>query len=137
MGSVIQEPERAPARGGVVYDLGHHAVVLAEIELVADAYLACRLHEHVPELVVRVQLAEQEHLDARPSLLLVAEQARREHFRVVEDHHVAFVEIIYDFFESVVLNLVGHGVDHHQAALVAMLGGILGYEIFRKREFEL
>ncbi len=49
--AVVEETQRAAPGSGVVDHLRHHRVVLSKIELVAYAYLAGRLHEHVPEFV--------------------------------------------------------------------------------------
>ena len=46
--AVVEEPQRAAARGGVVNHLGHHRVVVAEIELVADTDFPGRLDQNVP-----------------------------------------------------------------------------------------
>ena len=69
---VIEEAECTSPGCGVVYHLCDHTVVVTEIELVADTYLAGRLYKDIPEFIVGVEFAQQEHLDAGACLFLVA-----------------------------------------------------------------
>ena len=48
MASVVKESESAAARGGVVDNLGHHRLIVAEVQFIADANLACRLYKDIP-----------------------------------------------------------------------------------------
>ena len=91
-----EEAQRTSARGGVVDHLGHevlHVLILAEIELVADADLTRRVDQHVPQAQALVQLAQQEDLDPCAGLLLVAIEAGGEDARVVHHKHVASAEV--------------------------------------------
>ena len=129
VGAVEQEAQRAAARSGVVDHLGHHQVVIAEIELVADADLARRIDQHVPQTQFAVQLAQQEDFDLGAGLLLVAVQTGRKDLRVVEDEQVALVEIVDDILENTMLDRALGTVHHHQTRLVAVLGRVLGQHL--------
>ena len=137
--AVVEESQRATAARGVVDHLGHHWPVVVEEQLVADAYLAGRLHQHVPEAQLLVQLAQQEHLNLRVGLLLRAVQTGGEHLRVVEDEGVALVEVVADVAEGHVLIRVGSRlvlleevypiafpVDDHEPALVSAVNALYG-----------
>ncbi len=114
VGTVIEEAQGASARGGVVYHLCHHGVVIAEIEFVAYADFSGRLHEHIPKLVFLVEFAEQKHFDKGIGLLLVAEEASWEYLGVVEHHNIAVIKVVDDFLEYVVLYLTCSAVDDHE-----------------------
>ena len=129
MVAVIQETQRAAARGGVVNDLGHHRVVQAKVKLVADADFACGLDKHIPQLVVGVQFTQQEHLDACTGLLLVAKELGGEHLGIVEHEQVVRAEVFKNFLEDLVLDLVAALVQYHQSGLVTHGGGIGGNEL--------
>ena len=115
MGAVVEETESAAARGGVVDNLGHHRLIVAEVKLVADSDFTGGLHKHIPELVFGIELAKQKHFNARPGLFLVAEQPGRENLGIVEHKNVAVVEIVDDILEYPVLDFTARTVDHHQA----------------------
>ena len=127
--AVEQEAQRAAARSGVVDHLGHHQVVVAEVELVADADFAGRIDQHVPQAQFAVQLAQQEDFDLGAGLLLVAVQTGRKDLRVVEDEQVALVEIVDDILENTMLDRALGTVHHHQTRLVAVLGRVLGQHL--------
>ena len=127
--AVEQEAQRAAARSGVVDHLGHHQVVIAEIELVADTDLARRIDQHVPQTQFAVQLAQQEDFDLGAGLLLVAVQTGRKDLRVVEDEQVALVEIVDDILEDTMLDRALGTVHHHQTRLVAVLDRVLGQHL--------
>ena len=118
VGAVEQEAQRAPARGRIVDHLGHQQVVIAEVEFVADADLAGRVDQHVPEPQFAVQFAQQENLDLGTRLLLVAVEACWEDFGVVEYEEVFFVEVFDDVFENTVFDSAFGAVDDHQARIV-------------------
>ena len=127
--AVEQEAQRAAARSGVVDHLGHQQVVVAEVELVADADLTRRIDQHVPQTQFAVQLAQQEDFDLGAGLLLVAVQTGRKDLRVVEDEQVALVEIVDDILEDTMLDRALGTVHHHQTRLVAVLGRVLGQHL--------
>ena len=77
---------------------------LGEVEAVADADLARGVHEGVPEAVLGVELAQQEGLDLRARLLLLAREARREDHRVVGDEDVAGAEVLGQVRDRAVLD---------------------------------
>lgn len=118
-------------------DLRHDGVVFAEVELVANADFPCRLYQHIPEAKLLVELAQEEHLDVRPRLLLIAEEACGKHLRVVEDEHIVFVEVVQEVDEVAVLYLAAVAVKHEQAAVVAVRSGIFCNMVFGKVELEL
>ena len=74
-----------PPRGGVVDHFGYQQVVVAEVELVADADLAGRIDQYVPQAQLAVEFAQQEDFDFGARFLLVAVQTGGENLRVVED----------------------------------------------------
>ena len=140
MGTVVEESQRAAATGGIVDHLGHHRSVVLEEQLVADTDLTGGLYEDIPQAQVGIELAQQEHLDLGVSLLLRAIEARGEHLGIVEDKGVMLVEVVEDVAEVEIhgvalgilqlvafivflrhLNLATLAVNHHQAALVAMV----------------
>ena len=135
--AVVKEAERTSAVGRIVDHLGHHRIVVAEIELVADTDLAGRLHEHVPETVFLIKLPKEKHFDAGARLLLVAIETGRKNLGVVENHHVAFIEEIDDLLEDMMGDLACAGVDHHQATFVTILRRTLGHQLLGKLELEL
>ena len=129
VGAVEEEAQRAAARGGVVDDLGHQQVVVAEVELVADADFARRVDQHVPQPQLAVELAQQEDFDFGPRLLLVAVEAGREDLRVVEDEEVLLLEVVENILEDAVLDGTLRAVDDHQPRLVAVLRRIFGQHV--------
>ena len=133
MRTVVQETEGTATAGGIVDDLSHHRTGFIEEELVADADLASRLHEHVPEAHLLVQFAEQKDLNLGIRLLLCAIQASREHLRIVEEEGISLIEIIQHVSEIKMFSLNGitlrillehfyglrPAVKHHQLALIS------------------
>ena len=128
---VEQEAQGAAARRRVVDDFRHQLVVLAEVQLVADADFPRGVHEHVPQQALAVQLAKQEHLDDRAGLLLVAVHLGGKHLGVVGHEHIAFVEDVHDVLEHAVLEGARVPVNDHQAAVVAVVERVLGHQFFR------
>ena len=137
VGTVEEEAERAAAGGRVVDDLGHQAVVLTEIELVADADLAGGIDQHVPEALVAVELAQQEDVDLGAGLFLVAAHPGGEHFGVVEHEQVVRRGVLDDILENPVLDFAGVLVQHHQAAFVPLGGRVFGDQFRGKFKSEL
>ena len=135
--SVIEEPEGASAGGGVVNHLGHHTVVLSEVELVADSDFAGRVHHHIPKPLLLVELAKQEYDDVSLGFLLFAVEFGRENFGVVEDEVVALSEIIYNVLELPVFDLSSIFVQHHKLALISPAGRLGCYPVFREIEVKL
>ena len=164
MVAVVEEAQGAASAGRVVDDLGHHRAFVLEEQLVANANLAGRLHQHVPKAQLLVQLTQQEHLNLGIRLLLGTIETSREHLRVVEYESVALVEIVHQVAErqelvgvvavSVLpehLNALALAVYDHQSRLVAAIDSlhravfvleravrrVKGYLLFRQSEFEL
>jgi hypothetical protein len=135
--SVIEEAEGPAARGGVVDNLGHEALVLAEVQLVAYAYLARGLDDDVPEPLLAVEFPEQEDHDVGAGLLLLAEEAGGEDFRVIEDEGVTLAEIVDDVLEKTVFDGSGLAVEYEQSAFVAPPGWFLRHPVLGKDELEL
>ena len=135
--TVVEEPEGASAGGGVVDYLGHHGVILSKVKLVAYSDFSGRVHDHVPEPLLLVEFAKQEHHDVSLGLFLLAVEFGREYLGVVEDEVVALSEIIYYVFELPVLYLSGVLVEHHEFALIPPAGRLFCYPVLRKIEIEL
>ena len=132
VGAVEEEAERTSARCGVVDHFGHEQVVVAEVELVADADLAGGVHQYVPQAQLAVELAQQEDLDLGPGLLLVAVQTCGEDLGIVEYEEVLFVEVLDDVLEDAVLDGALGPIDHHQTRFIAVLGRIPGQHVGRE-----
>ena len=128
--AVVEEAQGAPAAGGVVDDFGHNGAVFAEVELVADAYLAGRIDDDIPVAQVGVELAAQEHFDACAGLLLAAVETGGQHFGVVEHEDIVLAKIVEEVLEHLVFNLARLAVEHHHAAFVAVRGGVEGNFFF-------
>ena len=109
----------------------------AEIELVADADLACGIDQHVPQALVAVELAKQEDVDLGAGLFLVAAHPGGEYLGVVENEQVVRGGVFDDILENPVLDLAGVLVDHHQTALVAFFRRIFGNQLMGKIKSEL
>ena len=120
MRAIVEEAQGTATAGSVVDDLGHHGIILSEVEFVADTYLAGRIYKHIPQTQVFIEFAEQEDFYLGSRLLLVAIEAGRKDFRVVENEHILFIEIVKDVVEMLtVLYLTTLGMDHHKAAVIA------------------
>ena len=137
VGSVEQETQGTAARGGIVNHLGHQRTVLAEIQFVADADLAGRIHNHVPQPLLAVQLPQQENHDIGPRLFFLAIEARGEDLGIVQHEGVTLPEIIDDILENLVFDFSGLSVEDEHARFVTPTGGLLGYPVFGQDELEL
>ena len=136
--TIEEEAERAAATGGIVYHLSHQGLVLAEVELVADTNLACRIDQHVPETHVFIQFAKQEDLNLGTCLLLVSVETSREDFGVVEHEDVLLVEVVEHISERfVMLDDTLLGMNHHESAVIAERSGFQGNTVLRKPVLEL
>ena len=135
--AVVKEAQGAPPGGCVVDDFGHKALIVTEIQLVANPDFPCRIHNHIPQVLLTVELPQKKDHDVGPCLLLFAVKTGRENLCVVEHESVAFAEIVYDVFEYPVLDLSGVLVDNHQPALVAPPCRLLSHTLLRKKELEL
>ena len=135
VGTLKDKPDCPTPRGCIVDNLSNETIF--EIQLVANADLAGRVYDHVPQAALRVQFTQQEHLDARAGLLLVAKETGGEDFRVVHDHHVAFAEVFSNIGEHFVLNGSGSPIEDHESRRITGLGGIFGNEILWVVVFEL
>ena len=137
VGTVEEEAERTAAGGGVVNHLRHQALVLAEIQLVADADLAGGINNHVPQPLFPVQLPQEQHHNIGTGLFLFAVQTGRKYLGVVEHKGVSFAEIVDDILELAVLQLAGVFVEDHHARLVPPAGRFLGNAVLAKVEVKL
>ena len=135
--SVEEETEGPAAGSGVVDDLGHETLVLAEVELVAYAYLPGRVHDHVPEALLPVQFPEEVDLDGCAGLFLVAVESCGEYLGVIQDEGVALSEVFDDVLEEFVLDFAAVLVEDHQLALVPPSRWVLCYLVRIKGELEL
>ena len=68
--TIEQEAEGTATRSSVINNLGTHKLIITEVELVADTNLSCRVHQHIPQAQLAVELTEQEDLDVCTCLLL-------------------------------------------------------------------
>ena len=103
--TIVEEPQRTSAARGIVDDLGHHRARIVEEELVANSNLSCRFNENVPQPHLGIKLSEEEDLDFSICLLLCSVQTGRENLCVVEDHHIAIVEVFAYILEFDVIVL--------------------------------
>ncbi len=137
MRAVVEEAQRATAGSGVIYHFGYHGFILAEVEFVADTDFACRFDQHIPEFLLYIEFAEEEHFDTGAGLFLVAVKQGGKHFGVVEHHYIAVVEKVEDVAENVMRNLAGLAVYHHQTGIIALLVGVVCDEFVGKFEVKL
>ena len=137
IGAVKEEPEGAAAGGCIVNYLCHKGLILSEIQFIADTNLAGWIHDHVPEALLTVELAEKQDHYIGPGLFLLAIHTGRKHLCVVKDKDVSLSEIIYDVFEEPVLYLTGVFVEHHETGFVAPAGRLRCNTILREVEVEL
>ena len=99
--------------------------------------LRAGIHDHVPQALFAVELAQQEDDDVGPGLLLLAVQARGKDFGVVEDERVPFAEIVHDVLEEPVFDLAGILVEDHHAGFVPPADRLLGDAVLRQLKCEL
>ena len=104
-----------------------------------------RLDQALPNMSQRVNILaalEQQRLDHATRAGLATNQAGRHHARLVDDEHVARLDIVDDVAEDAVLNgaamlqrrscLGALAIHHQQAAGVTRLGRSLGNQFLRK-----
>ena len=72
-----------------------------------------------------------QQLDAAARLLL-REQPRRQHARVVEHDQVALAQMTHEFVEARMLDRLGFAIEHEQARLVAPSQRLLRDQFFRQ-----
>ena len=101
--TVIEEAQGTSTAGRVVIDLGYHVAHLIEEEFVPDTDLTGRLHEHVPQVCLLVELTQDKDLNLRVGLFLRSVQTGWENLRIIEDEHIAIIEIVDDIAEVKVL----------------------------------
>ena len=137
IGTVEEETQGAAAGSGVVDDLGHQALILAEVEFVADADLAGGVYDDIPQALLAVELAQEQDHDIGPGLFLLAVQAGGKHLGVVQDKDVSFAEIVDDIFKEAVFDFTGILVQDHQTGLVSPAGRLLGDAVCGEVKVEL
>ena len=137
MSSIKQESQSTSSRCGIVNHLGYKTVVLTEIEFVANSDLASRIDQHIPETCFSIQFSQQENLDARPCLLLVAVETSWKDLGIVEEHKVFLVKIVDELLEYLVLNLFAFLVEHHKTGFITMFCWQKRNMVFWEFEFEL
>ena len=107
----------------------HFAVtVLCEFDLYAGQRLTARVHEDFPCIIALRR--EEQHLHLAAGILLLAIEARRNDFRVIEDENIAFADLVQDITEMVMLPLPRLLINHHQAAGVTRLCRFLSNQFF-------
>ena len=142
------------AIGNKVDDLGrqHHGSPLgrmgatgAILNLSTGLQALTRLDQALPNVAQRVNILtalEQQRLDHATRAGFATDQAGRHHTRLVDDEHIARLDIVDDVAEDAVLNgtavlqrlprLGAFAIHHQQAAGVARLGRSLGNQFLRK-----
>ena len=129
------EAHRARAVG-IVYgdDLAfeHHRAVVLELDERPGLETLTRFDQAVPGLLVGGihgigHLVEQQRLDRTARALLVAQQACRQHARLVHHQQVARTQVFPDITKDAVLD-APVAVHDHELAGVARNGGLLRYE---------
>ena len=110
---VIQKPQGAAPRGGVIDHLGHQLLVFTEVKLVPNSDLPGWVHQHIPQVLIGIQFPQQEDFNFRSRFLLIPEQAGRKHHGIVEDKKILRVKIVQYVLENTVFNLVGMLVYNH------------------------
>ena len=140
------------AIGDKVDDLGrqHHGRALgcmgaagAILNLSTGLQTLARLDQALPNVTQRINILaalEQQRLDHTARACLATDKTGRHHARLVDDEHVARLDIVDDVAEDAVLNgaavlqrhsrLGAFAIHHQQAARVARLGRRLGDELF-------
>ena len=104
-----------------------------------------RLDQALPHMAQRIHVLaalEQQRLDHAARAGLATDQAGRHHARLIDDEHVARLDVVDDVAEDAVLDgaavlqrrprLGTLAVNHQQAAGVARLGRSLGNQFLRK-----
>jgi len=144
----------AAAIGDKVDDLGrqHHGSPLgrmgatgAILNLCTGLQALTRLDQTLPNVTQRVNVLtalEQQGLDHAARARLATDQTGRHHARLVDDEHVARLDIVDDVAEDAVLNgtavlqrrsrLGALAIHHQQAAGIARLGRSLGDQFLGK-----
>ena len=144
----------AAAIGDKVDDLGrqHHGSPLGRmgatgtiLNLGTALQTLARLDQALPNVTQRVNILaalEQQRLDHAARACLAANQAGRHHARLVDNEHVARLDIVDDVTEDAVLygaavlqrrsRLGALAIHHQQATGVARLGWSLGDQFLRK-----
>ena len=102
-----------------------------------------RLHERFPYrrvagLGLAVEhFAQQQHFGCPACAAFGAEQARRQHARLVHDKQITWVYVIDDVAEHAIFERAGHAVHAQQPASVAIGGGLLRDQLLRQLVFEI
>ena len=144
----------AAAIGDKVDDLGrqHHGRALGRmgaartiLNLSTGLQALTRLDQALPDMAQRIHVLaalEQQRLDHAARAGFATDQASRHHARLVDDEHVARLDIVDDVAEDAVLNgtavlqrrsrLGALAIHHQQAAGVARLGRSLGNQFLGK-----
>ena len=71
--AIVEEAKCASARGGVVDYFSHDSIVEVEVEFVAYANLAGGVNENVPQLMLGIEFAQQEHFYLGAGLFLISD----------------------------------------------------------------
>ena len=154
--TVIEETQGTSTTGGIVNHLSHHRPIFLKEEFVTDTDLTCRLHQHIPQTQVWVQLTQQEYFYLGIRFLLRTIQTCREHLRIVEDKGIILIEVIQDVPEVQIdglpfligqvvtlfillchLDLSALTVYHHQSAFIAMETWLKCHLLLRKLKLKL
>ena len=127
--ALIEEAHGAPAVFADGQDFGDELAV-AEHEARAGLGLFAGLENDFP--IGEVETAEEQKFDCAARAFLHAVQARGDDARLVDDEHVAGVEVIDHVAEDFMLDRAGIAMVDEQAAAIARFDGGLRDEFLRK-----
>ncbi len=88
-------------------------------------------------MLLMIKFTEQENLNARSGLLLVTIKASRENLSIVDDHHVAIIEIAEDILKNLMLHLTGFLMENQEASLITVQSRELSHLLLRISVLEL
>ena len=88
MRAIVQEAQRTSSGGRIVYHLCHQLFIIAEIELIAYAYFAGRIHEDIPQLQSFIQFTQEENFDLSTGFLFITIETGGKNTGIVEDENI-------------------------------------------------
>ena len=134
---VVEEAKGTTTGGGVVDHLSNQPLIVTKEELIPDPDLTSRVHEDIPEIVLRLQLTHQEYLDAGIRLLLMSHEVGREDLRIIEDNHVILSEVLDQILKLSMLDLPTLAVEHHHPRLITKVCRMLSNQFLGQLEAKL
>jgi len=134
--SLVVEPYCPSARGRIVDHLAPQLAVVEE-DLVSDADLSRRVDNNVPDVLFRVQLAEEKHLDLGVRFFLLPVQPGLEDLCFVDDDTVPFLKVVHDVEKLLIVHRLSGPVQHEEARMVPRRRRMLCDEVTRERVSEI